>query len=114
MSTMKVKLHEGSGKRANFDSVWKGVCPICKKERLFSNKYFNVNVGFAIFSSVVNVFATKGQSFVKLLNSTDAVDVIGCEQCHHPMVICPFCNIAFSSDVNASTYRCPKCNNDLA
>ncbi|WP_143289376.1 hypothetical protein [Brunnivagina elsteri] len=95
MSIIKLKLHEGSGKRLN--SVWKGRCPLCEKERLFSSRYFDTNVGFAVFSGVVNSVFSKGKSFIELLNSTDATDVIGCEQCHHPMVICPFCNIAFST-----------------
>ncbi|MDM3846526.1 MAG: hypothetical protein PT116_16180 [Aphanizomenon gracile PMC638.10] len=112
MAIIKVTLHEGSGKR--LDSVWKGVCPICEKERLFSHNYFDTNVAFAIFSSVANTFWTKGQSFMNLFNSTNAVDVIGCEQCHHPMAICPFCNIAFSTDANATIYQCPQCKKDLA
>ncbi len=112
MSIIKVTLHEGSGKR--LESVWKGVCPICQKERLFNHQYFDINVAFAIFSSVTKTFWTKGKSFVDLLSATDAVDVIGCEQCHHPMAICPFCNMAFSTDANASIYHCPQCNKDLA
>ncbi|MDZ8258993.1 hypothetical protein [Nostoc sp. ChiQUE01b] len=112
MAIIEVSLHQGSGKR--LDSVWKGECPICKTERCFTSDYFDTNVAFAIFSGVTNAFFSKGRSYIELLNSTDAVDVIGCEQCHHPMAICPFCNIAFSTDANASIHRCPKCHSNLA
>ena len=112
MGTMQVTLKSGSGKRC--ESVWQGRCPSCNRESEFSHEHFGTEVGWAILSGMVEVVTTKGKSYKDLLDSTNATDIIGCSQCQHAMVICPFCNIAFSANKQATLHQCPQCNERLA
>jgi hypothetical protein len=108
MQTRAVRLVRGSGKRTK--SVWEIQCPVCETDREFSTDHVPTNYTKAIARGIAGSLTNPGKFWPNLLTASHAIDVLGCSECRHYMVICANCKKAFSSDANATTYECPTCH----